>query len=73
MKIDAQQQGGGAIASEDLLAVAFQQGQDANDHNRRVFRQRHSGTPKSNPYLNGSDQHRRWNEGYQYRDMVNDG
>jgi hypothetical protein len=61
-------------AAADLLAEAFRAGESANDHNRRIFRHRYgSDVPKENPYLDGTALHRRWREGYNYRDMVNDG
>jgi hypothetical protein len=59
-----------------LLAAArndcFRQGCDASDNNRRVYRNRR-GAVVSCPYDVGTDQAKWWNEGYQYRDMVNDG
>ena len=71
--MENQNHSGDALPSHDLLADCFKQGRDAADHNKQVFRQRHSGTPRANPYLQGSDEHKRWNDGYHYQDMVNDG
>lgn len=51
---------------------ANREGQAANDNNRRVYRT-HKGALLENPYPAGSEKFKGWNEGYQYRDMVNDG
>lgn len=48
------------------------EGEDANDHNRRVYRT-HQGVLKGNPYEMGTDEWKAWQAGYAYRDMVNDG
>ena len=50
----------------------FRDGQDANDHNRRVYRNGR-GTMKGNPFEVGSSAWKAWKDGYAYRDMVNDG
>ena len=55
----------------DCLSV-FNEGQNANDHNKRVWRTRR-GQAKFCPYDAESPQARFWREGYNYRDMVNDG
>ena len=62
-----------AVVIRDAARNAcFRQGCDANDNNRRVCRNRR-GAVVSCPYDVSTDQARWWNEGYQYRDMVNDG
>ena len=50
----------------------YREGQEANDKNRRVMRDRR-GILASNPYEAGSEEWRVWREAYQYRDMINDG
>lgn len=50
----------------------FKQGETANDHNRRICRIQF-GERIDCPYVHGTDQAKWWNDGYQYRDMVNDG
>ena len=54
------------------LSEPWREGSDANDHNRRVFRKQ-GGHLKRNPYSVGSDEWKAWQQGYLYRDMVNDG
>lgn len=63
----------GAVASSDLLAVIWREGCDANDFNRRLSRLQKSEPWRTNPYTPMSTEWFRWNEGYCYRDMVNDG
>lgn len=52
--------------------ACFQQGENANDNNRSVYRTGR-GQTVSCPYEAGTDQAKWWREGYEYRDMVNDG
>lgn len=47
----------------------FLEGEIANDHNRRVYRNQR-GTVMGNPYVVGSEEWREWRNGYAYRDMV---
>lgn len=67
------QQLSGAVVDqlqEELLA--HQQGCDASDHNKRV-RQTGQGSLWHCPYAAGTPLANIWQEGYRYRDMVNDG
>lgn len=53
-------------------AKFYREGESANDNNRRCSRTR-KGQYQWNPYPQGSAEWKLWNDGYQYRDMVNDG
>lgn len=57
---------------EARLGRCSQEGMDANDHNRRVYRNQR-GMTKGNPYPLDSEEWKAWRDGYSYRDMVNDG
>lgn len=51
-------------------------GEVANDHNRRLYRNQKGGEVlRPNPYdpVTEPTEWKTWNAGYQYRDMVNDG
>lgn len=50
----------------------FQEGCNANDHNKRALRNS-SMRWISNPYPVDSVEHLRWQQGYCYRSMVNNG
>lgn len=50
----------------------YKLGEAANDNNHRVARTG-KGEYLKNPYTAGTSEWKDWNEGYRYRDMVNDG
>lgn len=55
-----------------LREICFKQGVEANNENRKIYR-RQRGVIVDCPYEKGTNEARWWHEGYQYRDMVNDG
>jgi hypothetical protein len=62
----------GRMGATSDLDKCRREGEDANDHNHRVYR-RQQGTTKGNPYQVGTEEWAAWRDGYAYRDMVNDG